>query len=473
MLLRLLLLIAMVACALPGAEFRAGAAVADITPTEWPVPLIGSFGHRPATKAWDPLNARGLVLDDGTTRLAIVIIDSCYAPRELYDAAKRRAAKATGIPANRILTAATHTHSAPPSKNTFLEQAGPAYVERLTSGIVAAVEKATANLAPASAGWGVVDVPQHVFNRRWYMKPGGIAPNPFGGTEDVVRMNPPRASEFLDRPAGPTDPQVVFLSVVSDSGRPLALLANYSLHYVGGVPAGGVSADYFGEFAKQIGKRLAKDSEGEPPFVGILSNGTSGNINNIDFSKPSAKKEPFEQIRLVAASVADAVAEQYPKLIHRNDVTLAMAQQELVVGLRRPTPAEVDRAKTFLAEPDETKLPRRAKAYAQMTLDLAAREPEEEIVLQALRIGDLGITSIPCEVFVETGLEVKQKSPLKQTFTIELANGHNNYLPTPEHHKLGGYETWMGTNILEVEASEKITGTLLRMLDEVATKGQP
>ena len=60
----------------------------------------------------------------------------------------------------------------------------------------------------------------------------------------------------------------------------------------------------------------------------------------------------------------------------------------------------------------------------------------------------------PCETFVEIGLEIKKQSPLKPTFTIELANGYNGYLPTPEQHKLGGYETWRArSSYLEVDAA--------------------
>lgn len=463
-----LLLISTIATAY-AAEIRAGAAVADITPREWPVPLVGSFSERLATKAWDPLTARCLLLDDGSTRLAIVMVDSCYAPRELLDEAKRRASKLTGIRADRMLIGATHTHTAPPSKNTFRNKADPAYVERLTAGIVTSVQQAFENLAPAEIGWGKVTVANQVFNRRWHMKAGGIAPNPYGGTADVVRMNPPRASQLLDRPAGPTDPEVVFISVRDSSGFPLALLANYSLHYVGGVPPGGVSADYFGEFARQIEARLRSDDTETPVFVGMLSNGTSGDINNINFRLPRPEHAPFEQIRRVAGQVADAVAAEYPKLEHSQKISLAMAQRELTVSLRRPTPEQIEQARACLAEPDESKLPRRAKAYARMTLQLAERSPTEELVLQAIRIGDVGITAIPCEVFVEIGLEIKQKSPLDPTFTIELANGHYNYLPTPRQHRLGGYETWMGTNILEVNASRNITQVLLQLLDEVSS----
>ena len=53
------------------------------------------------------------------------------------------------------------------------------------------------------------------------------------------------------------------------------------------------------------------------------------------------------------------------------------------------------------------------------------------------------------------------------TNTIELANGHYGYLPTPRHFDLGGYETWLGTNNLEREASVKITRAILGLLSEV------
>ena len=88
--------------------------------------------------------------------------------------------------------------------------------------------------------------------------------------------------------------------------------------------------------------------------------------------------------------------------------------------------------------------------------------------LQALRIGDLGIAAIPCEVFVEIGLEIKKKSPFATTFTTSLANGYNGYLPTPEHHRLGGYETWRArSSYLEIDASTRIVEQLLELLRQV------
>ena len=84
-----------------------------------------------------------------------------------------------------------------------------------------------------------------------------------------------------------------------------------------------------------------------------------------------------------------------------------------------------------------------------------------------MRIGELGIAAIPFEVFSEIGLELKARSPLKPSFTIELANGGYGYLPTPEQHKLGGYETWLGTNKVEVQSSVKIVNALLEMFAEL------
>jgi len=87
-----------------------------------------------------------------------------------------------------------------------------------------------------------------------------------------------------------------------------------------------------------------------------------------------------------------------------------------------------------------------------------------DAVWQAFRIGDMGISTIPVEVFVEIGLELKARNPLPKSFTISLANGSYGCLPTAKHFEYGGYETWMGTNKVEREASRKIVDTLLESL---------
>ena len=450
------------------AEFRASAAKVDITPKLWPVQLVGSFHERLADKAHDPLYARAVVCDDGQTRLAMVIVDNCLIGRNYLDRAKALAAKRTKVRADRILVAATHTHSAPPGKDRRTNRddaAHRAYFKQLVEGIAESIVRSEKNLAPAEMAHGVALVPEEIFNRRWHMKPGGIAVNPFGSPNDIVRMNPPK--NLIDRPAGPTDPEVHFISLRGTDGRPIALLANYSLHYVGGVPAGGVSADYFGVFAGLIEKALGKDDG----FIGLMSNGTSGDINNINFRVPRPRQKLMQRMNEVATLVADRVLAAHKTVRFRKDISLAMEQTELTLKNRQPTAKEVAYAKAVLAGTAPKPLSSLAEAYAHRTLGLANGPREEKIILQALRLGEVGITSIPCEVLCEIGLTLKARSPLPQaTYTIELANGHNGYLPTPRQHALGGYETWMGTCTLEITASIKIEKALLAMLEKVAAK---
>src|SRR5438128_889766 len=89
--------------------FRAGAYAIDVSPTKLPALVNGGFLEARSDKVQDPLHARCLVLDDGDTRLAIVVVDSCMMPRELLDRAKGLAREKTGIPTDRMLISATHT----------------------------------------------------------------------------------------------------------------------------------------------------------------------------------------------------------------------------------------------------------------------------------------------------------------------------------------------------------------------------
>ncbi|MHC4800410.1 MAG: hypothetical protein ACYTF1_27535, partial [Planctomycetota bacterium] len=99
--------------------------------------------------------------------------------------------------------------------------------------------------------------------------------------------------------------------------------------------------------------------------------------------------------------------------------------------------------------------------------------PTCQIKLQALRLGQLGITAIPCEVYGITGLKIKTQSPLEPTFNISLANGGQGYIPPPEQFFLGGYTTWPArTAGLEVQAEPKIVEAVLELLEKISTKSR-
>jgi neutral ceramidase len=450
-------------------QFLAGAAAVPITP---PLggPIVGNWTSSPATYIHDDLYARCLVLDDGSTRVAMVVIDSLGVPRAVLDEAKRLAHEHTGIPTDRMLMSATHTHSGTSALgerwNPARTEAPPGldpYQRFLATRLADGIRQAAASLQPVRVGWGRGLLPDEVFNRRWFMKPGPHLENPFGGV-DRVQMNPRVGSDDLIEPAGPTDPDVSILAVRALDGRPVAVLANYSLHYVGGVPEGHISADYFGMFADTLARMLGADRR-DSRFVAMLSNGTSGDINNIDVRGGQERLPPYVRMERVANRVAAEAFKAMQHMTWHEWVPLAMAERTLTLETRRPTPELLAWARDVLARPADAP-PRhvRERVYAERTAARADAPPELEIVLQAVRVGGLAITAIPFEVFVEIGLEVRERSPFEQTFTISLANGSEGYLPTPRHHELGGYETWLGTNRVEVQAAPKIVDALLQML---------
>jgi neutral/alkaline ceramidase-like enzyme len=454
------------------APLRAGAAAVDITPKQFPVNMPGGFNANMAEKAHDPLHARALVLDDGKTQLAIVVVDNLGVGREAVDEAKFLASRRCGILPEKILISATHTHSAPPSNVTDGPKEAVAYRKILVEGIAEAIVRAHGNLRPAAVGSAAHPLPDEVFNRRWFLKPGKMPLNPFGG-KDLVKMNPGTSPDVLLHAAGPTDPDVSVLSVQDAKTRkPLAIYANYSLHYVGGIPRAMVSADYFGEFARLMPTRVG--AKAEDGFVAMLSNGASGDINNIPFNvtPPRPPREPFEQIRIVAGKTADAAWHARNKITaHQTDVRLGMMEREITLRLRKPSAEQTERAKTIIALKDEAeraKLPPLAEAYAHRSLALARAGETLKVPLQAIRIGDTAICAMPFETFVEIGLDLKRRSPFPRTIVVGICNGYNGYLPTPEHHKLGGYETWLGTNKVQEDASVILTDQLLEMLADLA-----
>jgi Neutral/alkaline non-lysosomal ceramidase, N-terminal len=447
-------------------RFRAGAFAVDVTPTRFPISMAGQMRDQVAHAAQDRLHARCLVLDDSLTRVAITVVDSCMIPRELLDEAKKRVHATVSIPIDHILISATHTHTAPAVTGVFQTEPDEDYASFLVQRIAEGIEQAHRNLAPATVGWAVGRDPTQVFCRRWLMKPGTATTNPFGGTTaDLAQMHPGYQNPNAIEPTGPADPDVSLLSLRSPDGRPIALLANYGMHYAGfGIAKERVSADYFGRFAERF-KQLIGAETLEPAFVAVMSNGPCADVQCYDYSKP---RRPVD-INSVAESVAQAAILAYKNLEYREWVPLVMRETLLRLPLRLPSSEKVTEAKELLTKAKGRTLEDLGEIYARETVLLSEGPTSVELKLQALRIGGLGIATIPCEVYAKTGLAIKQRSPIQPTFIIELANGYNGYLPPPEQHKLGGYTTWRArSSCLEMGAEPKIRDAVLALLKEAA-----
>ena len=470
LILAILGLLAILSLRAADAPLRAGAVTGNITP-ELGGEVVGGFSPFPCTHIHDELHARCLVLDDGKTKLALVVCDLLGLHRSVSVEARQMIESETGIPAANVLISCTHTHSAvnaiygnPRRYASDMELTD--YQRFVARRIADGVKRAVNLLRPAEIAFGTVDVPEHVHIRRWFLKEGAMQPNPFGKI-DKVKMNPGAGNPNLVKPAGEPDPTVSFIALREPGGRLISVFAAYSLHYVGGVGGGHISADYYGMFAEAL-KRMQPDAENDPPFVAMLANGTSGDANNINFRNPQPRKPPYGQMRYVAEDVAAKVNGALAKVTWQPSAPLAARYRELGIAWRK-IPAEL----IAWAKETEAKAPPvpdkgdRSLAYAGRVQRLAQASPESKTPAQLLRIGDVCIGTTPCETFAETGVEFRKRSPFAKSFMVSLAHGYYGYLPTPRHFELGGYETWPGTNYLEPQASVKIMDALLEMAAEL------
>ena len=444
--------------------FRAGAYAANITPSKLPAIVNGGFREKTSNTVYDRLYARCLVLDNGDERIALVVVDSCMVPRNLCDQAKAIASQTTGIRTDRILISSTHTHSAPSAMGALGSSPDLNYTKELPGMIAQGIQEANKQLQPAEVGWAVVDAPEHTHCRRWILRTDRMRTDPFGDTTVRAMMHPGHQNPSFIGPSGPVDTGLSLLAVKSANGKPLAMFANFSMHYYG---SGAISSDYFGTFATEFTK-LVKVNDGNEGFIAAMSQGTSGDLQWMNYGQPRPQRDRDGY----AAELAAIAYQAYAQIEFKPWVPLAMAESKLTLNRRVANEERLQWARKIAATLAKRKPISQQEIYAREQVFIADN-PVRELILQAVRIGDLGITAIPNEVYSITGLKLKELSPLQPTFNIELANGSEGYIPPPEQHRLGGYTTWEARSAaLETNAEPQIVDTLLILLEKVADKSR-
>lgn len=445
----------------PEPALMAGAFIQDVTPPFESLLINGGFLERRRGKmAPGELKARCIVLHRGEVSIAIAVVDSCMIPHDVCDQAKELASKATGIPPERILITATHTHSAPSTMDYCLgTMADPAYTKFLPAKIAEGIARAHKNLEPAKVGWKQMNATGLTNCRRWITRPDQMLTDPFGEKSVRAMMHPGYQNPNYVGPSGPADDELSLLSVQALDGRPIAVMANFSMHYHGG----GGPADYFGLFADRLAQRLAVD--GKAP-VCAMTQGTSGDLYRVDYGGDRKKDDitgyTDRLVRMAAKAHNETAFQEKP--------LLGMEQKVLTLSRRLPDKKRLAWADTLLTAMTDRRPKNRPEVYAEQARFIH-KNPTEKVVLQTIRIGDLGITTTPNEVYAITGLKLKARSPFQATFNIELANGAAGYIPPPEQHALGGYTTWPArTAGLEVEAEPKIVEALLTSLESLSGK---
>ncbi|MCX7827127.1 MAG: hypothetical protein N2689_16480, partial [Verrucomicrobiae bacterium] len=433
---------------LRAAEFKAGAAVVDITPPKLPVLVNGGMLSRTVDKIKTRIHARAIALSDSREQAVIVVADSCMMPRPLLDEAKALASKRTGIPTDRITISATHAHSTPSSMGCLGTDPDPDYVPFLRDKLVEAVVAAHAAMSPARVGFAKANAAELTALRQWIRRPDRIVEDPFGNLTVRANMHAGRNWDDVTGEAGPEDPDLSMISFQTRDGRPLAVLANFSMHYFGDKD---ISADYFGLFCEVLKERIAPGSG----FLGIMSHGCSGDIWRRDYTRPESWNEKLT-IEDYAKGLVDIAMAAYKGIRYRDDVDLAMAERRMTLNYRVPDKQRLEWAQRIVAGMTNRLAKTTTEVYAREQIILHERQ-KTEIVVQALRIGDIGVATTPCETYAVTGLKIKAASPLPHNMVIELANGGDGYIPPPEQHLFGGYNTWPARSAgLEVQAEPKI-----------------
>jgi len=440
-------------------EFRAGSSAIDITPETYPVRVNGMFTERTADSAADPLFARAMALGDGAGAIVLCVVDTCMMEQDLIDAAKASVSSATGLATDRMMVSATHTHSAPSAMACLGSRQDPVYAAWLPGKIAEAIVAALESRRPARIGWASVDDWEHTHNRRWIRRADKTFEDPFGVLNVRAHMHPGYESPDVIGPSGPVDPELSLLAAVGLDGTPIALLANYSQHYYSS-PL--LSADYYGAFARSMARRLGQSSS-EGPFVAMMSQGTSGDLMWMDYGSPK-KEGTFESY---AEEVAAEAMVAYEAITWHDHVPVGIVEKTINLPWRVSDEERLAKARERVTALNGEIPKAREDIYAHEVIYLHEMQ-RTDLKLQAIRIGDLTIATLPNEVYAITGLKLKRQAPLGAHFNIELANGSVGYIPPPEQHDLGGYTTWPArTAGLDVGAEPAIVETLLGALEEV------
>ena len=454
-------------------EIQAGLAEKEITPPAG-YPMAGYYHERLAQGALDPLKARAVVLQQGEQSVAMVFCDLTGIATDLTHAVRREVEKATEISAEDVILSATHSHTAPDYyRDLYLylqqdpELPSTEYPAHLIEQIVAAIVEA--EQACESAEIHVGSQKQQVpvaFNRRFVMRDGTVKTWQKLKNPEVVKA------------AGPIDPEVgICLFKSQSSGQTRGVLSNFALHLdtVGG---NHWSADYPYFIEQSI--RESQNSD----VISLFGLGCCGDINHVDPGRDERNKTDFIGNSLgstVVAGLGDLSPITHPVLLHRSDV--------VHLPLRWVSSEQVKRSgQLMLTAKEGTKVDffDLVTAYKTVILDqfqnpaadtssntavswglshqLAGCGSNLPVEVHSVTIGEeVALVFLPGEIFVDLGLAIKQASPFKQTYVIELSNAvETAYVPTRAAFAGGSYEVTNST--IQAGSGEQLVEATLSQL---------
>jgi len=436
--------------------FRAGFSSRVITPRVGQE-IPGLFSRRVSTGVHDDLFVRAAVLDDGTECVALVQVDAIAAPERLVRRARRGAARRCGIRGANCMIAATHTHSGGPVADVFLSEPDEMYIDLVADQAAEAIAEAYGTRGPALLGTERADAPGLAFNRRFKMKDGS------------QQTHPGKLHPDITEPAGPANPGVTVAGLCDPADwRPLGCVVHFACH---GTHMNGVkySADYF--------KWVVDTLQGTygPEFGVVCLNGACGDVTQVDNQNGRPLEiGPFWAER-TGRGVAGAALTALARMDWRKGATVAADAVKVGAQVRASTTAERKAARALLKRTKVTAGDVET-VYARELLEvdkMRRQRPARRLEVMGVRLGNALFWGVPAEFFQAFAAEVGAESPFKHTCCVELANGYNGYVCTPESFNGGGYEIRTArSSFLEPGAGARISRTAKRLAVKMYAVGK-
>jgi hypothetical protein len=435
-------------------ELRMGVAAVKINPTIG-TPMDGGFGETDCRGVLDDLFAKATVLDDGKTKVAMVVCDVCALTRPVVDAARRLIAEKTGIPAANAMISATHNHTGPrvvgdsvaeDALVTGGNKLNAEYSLHLSKWIAEAVEEAQKRLTPARVSYGHEDESKVSYIRRFWMRDGSVGWNPGSLNPNILR------------PIGQIDPQVNVIYAETAEKKPLLTYVNFPLHAC--TTAGSLaSADFPGALARCLA--FCKG----PDMLTIFAQGACGNVNHLNVRWNQGQFSPAEAKR-IGTILAGSVCKAYMDMKDVGDCTLRVRREMVSLDLGTYTEEDLHEAREILARRGAN-APFLQQVKACKVVDIAAsRGKPIDAEIQVFALGrDIAWVSSPGELFVELGMSMKAGSRFSQTNVVELASGPMYYIPNCSAYSEGQYEV-VSTHYA-AGSGERLVTVALRLLAEL------
>jgi hypothetical protein len=446
---------------------NAGFASRDMTPSR-PAMLAGQMHRRVATKALDPVTVNALALEDAKSGGSAVLV-SCdlvstsggllRAVRDLL------AARAPSVPADRVILAATHTHTSfvfedgsydHPGGEVMTPAEGRDWIaERVAQAVVEAWETRKPRLLARAFGHAVVG------HNRLAVYADGSA-QMYGRThrDDFVGF------------AGYEDHSLDMLFVYEPDGT----LAGAVL----AIPCSSqvtenleeFSADYWHDVRLELRRRFGERLH----VVGLCSPAGDQSPHMLLYQEQELEmlqRRGLTERQEIAQRVADAVGRALactrPEKV--KEWPLSFRTRRTGLAPRRITRAERDWAEKTRAEwiakkgESQSWWPSRQQAVVD-AFDHPRELKPVPVELHILRLGDMAIATNPFELFLDYGLQIKARSPAAQTMLIQLV-GHGMYLPTARCMQGGGYSVIPAVSSVGPEGGAQLVAETLAAINEL------